>query len=280
MKKSIKKIFAFVVILAIFASCKKDENQVVFEGGTTPTLTADRTGTISITKPTKSQTGVVLTWTNPNYKLSTGISSQDVNYSVEARVKNIGTYKSISVVKSAVTISLSQEEINTFVTKSKIEGGLDMVPDAVGDIEVRITAFLGANSSTNATNVSSKAITFTLNKPYSTDPDLWITGEACTSNWTNTPPTPQKFTYDRPTRTFSINVSLGAAKYYKFLTVSGQWQPQWGIAAGTSTPLNTAFTIVENPGGGSDPEAIQAPATGGTYKIVVDLINKKATVTP
>jgi starch-binding outer membrane protein SusE/F len=280
MKKSIKKILAFVVILSVFASCKKDENQIVFEGGTAPTLTADRSGTINISKPTKSQTGVILTWTNPSYKLSTGISSQDVNYIVEARIKNTGTFKSLSAVKSALSISLTQEEINTFVTKSKVEGGLEMVPDVVGDIEIRITAFLGANSSTNATNVSSKAIIFTLDKPYSTDPDLWITGEACTSNWTNTPPTQQKFAYDRPTRTFSINVVLGAAKYFKFLTVSGQWQPQWGIAAGTSTPLNTAFTIVENPGGGSDPEAIQAPATAGTYRIVVDLINKKATVTP
>jgi starch-binding outer membrane protein SusE/F len=280
MKKIIKKIFAFIFIVAIFASCKKDENQVVFEGGTAPTLTADRIGTITITKPTKSQTGVVLNWTNPNYKLSTGTSSQDVNYSVEARVKNTGLYKSIAIVKSAITLSLTQEDINTFVTKLRQEGGLEMASDVAGDIDVRVTSFLGANSSTNTTNISSKPLTFTLNKPYSTFPDLWITGEACTSNWTNTPPAVQKFIYDPVARTFSINVPLGAAKYYKFLTVSGQWQPQWGISVGTSTPLNTAFTIVENPGGGSDPEAIQAPATAGTYKIVVDLINKKATVTP
>jgi starch-binding outer membrane protein SusE/F len=278
MKKLLKKIFAFVVLLAIFASCKKDENQVIFEGGAVPIITADRSGAINISKATKSQTGVVLYWTNPNYKLNTGPSSQDVNYNIEARVKNTGSYKVFSVIKNALSISLSQEEINTFVTKSIIEGGLDMTTDVAGDIEFRITAYLGANFNTNATNVSSKSIPFTLDKPYSTDPDLWITGEACTSNWTNTPPTQQKFIYDRATRTFSINVVLGGAKYFKFLTVSGQWQPQWGITAGTSTPLNTTFSIVENPGGGSDPEAIQAPATDGTYKIVVDLINKKATV--
>ncbi len=61
-------------------------------------------------------------------------------------------------------------------------------------------------------------------------------------------------------------LDLVAAKNMKFILKLGNWQPQWGQATGAA-----AGTLGVNLGGGSDPDAITTPATGGKYKVTVDL---------
>jgi len=59
---------------------------------------------------------------------------------------------------------------------------------------------------------------------------------------------------------------LTAAKSLKFIQTLGAWQPQWGQATGQAAGILGA-----NLGGVSDPDAITTPATGGNYKVTVDL---------
>jgi hypothetical protein len=59
---------------------------------------------------------------------------------------------------------------------------------------------------------------------------------------------------------------LTAAKSMKFIQTLGAWQPQWGQATGQAAGILGA-----NLGGGSDPDAVTTPATGGNYKVTVDL---------
>ena len=59
---------------------------------------------------------------------------------------------------------------------------------------------------------------------------------------------------------------LTADKSLKFIQTLGAWQPQWGQATGQAAGILGA-----NLGGGSDPDAITTPATGGNYKVTVDL---------
>ena len=63
-------------------------------------------------------------------------------------------------------------------------------------------------------------------------------------------------------------LDLVASKAMKFISVLGQWQPQYGQATGAA-----AGTLGVNPGGGSDPETITTPATDGKYKVTVNLVN-------
>lgn len=83
MKSFIKPLLLLLTAAVFFAGCEKKENRVVFEGGTEPVLSANKTGTIPIAFLTKDQEAVRFSWTNPNYKFNTGVSSQDVNYTVE-----------------------------------------------------------------------------------------------------------------------------------------------------------------------------------------------------
>ena len=61
-------------------SCDKEENQIMYMGGTNPVLSTTATAPIVLRKENRDQVGLVLNWTNPNYRFTTGVSSQDVTY--------------------------------------------------------------------------------------------------------------------------------------------------------------------------------------------------------
>jgi hypothetical protein len=257
--------------MLFLGACKKQENQVVFEDGTPPVASASLTGMIPLVKADALLPAVTFSWTNPEYRFNTGISSQDVNYVVEMRKVGSVKFVATSITKTDLQKTFTQGELNDYLTKTVIEGGLELAPDIVQDIEVRITSYLGARSATNSTNLSSNIMLFSV-KPYSTLPELWITGDGTASGWTNSPPDNQKFTYDPGTKKFTITQTFAPGFYYKFLTKSGAWQPQWGGASATGG------TITVNDGTGTDPDAIPTPATPGTYTLTVDLINKTLVV--
>lgn len=103
-------------------------------------------------------------------------------------------------------------------------------------------------------------------------PDLYITGDATASSWTNSPPANQKFT-QITNGVFEITVPLlGSGKYYKFLSSNGNWQPQFGGKSATGGNLGANY------GGGSDPDGIPAPAAAGSYIIRVNFITGTYTV--
>ena len=93
--------------------------------------------------------------------------------------------------------------------------------------------------------------------------DLYVTGDGVASNWTNTPPANQRFTRLNSCE-YTLNVALIPGKNIKFLSSSGNWQPQFG---GTSS---TGGQMAANYGSSSDPSAIPTPAAAGNYTINVN----------
>lgn len=118
--------------------------------------------------------------------------------------------------------------------------------------------------------------TFTVTR-ISTDgyrmPDqLWITGDAAPNGWVNNPANSQRFT-PVTNGVFTLDIALAPGKLYKFLSTNGAWQPQYG--GNSATGGNLGF----NYGPQSDPDAVPTPATAGNYRINVDFISMKYTVT-
>lgn len=103
--------------------------------------------------------------------------------------------------------------------------------------------------------------------------ELFITGDATPSGWTNSPPASQQLTMIT-NGIFEITMALVPGKLYKFLDTNGAWQPQFGGSQANGGDLGANY------GGGNDPNAIPTPASAGTYKIRVDFLNKKYSVTP
>ena len=82
MKNTIK-LFLLFLVAGSFAACKKNISEVMYEGGTPPVLTASSTAPVVLDISNKDNTVLNLSWTNPNYKFSTGSSSQNVTYSLQ-----------------------------------------------------------------------------------------------------------------------------------------------------------------------------------------------------
>jgi hypothetical protein len=115
---------------------------------------------------------------------------------------------------------------------------------------------------------------------YGTNPlpqDLWTTGDGMPSNWTNTPPAAQKLTRLNSAE-YQLTIALAPGGNYKFLSSSGNWQPQFG-GSGAASNNATSGVMGANYGSSSDPATIPTPATAGTYKIKVNFATNKYTVT-
>jgi len=101
--------------------------------------------------------------------------------------------------------------------------------------------------------------------------ELYITGDATAGGWVNNPPASQKFTRLNSNE-YQITMPFVPGKYYKFLSSSGNWQPQFGGSSGTGGDLGANY------GGGSDPASIPTPAAAGNYTITVNFLTNKYSV--
>jgi hypothetical protein len=274
--KNIFKSFLFLVVAAGLFSCEKDENQVVFEGGTAPSLTASAT-TIALSFVNKEMPAITFNWSNPNYKFSTGLSSQDVSYLMEIDVAGANftsaSRQSITIA-SELSRTFTQEQFNNFLTNQL------QLPVAVArQIEIRITASLGNNIGALASNVLRFTVTPFATPPAVTPPStnkLFITGSATPASWQCGCGEPelasQQFTRLSPTL-YTLNINLNAGGSYLLLPQYGSWSAKFGGTGGNNT---------NNVSGGdfrADGSDLLAPAVSGLYKIDVDFQRGKFTVT-
>jgi len=83
MKNVIKLLLGSFLVTGFLSSCKKEENKLFFEGGTAPVLTASSTADLVLLRANADKSAVIFYWTNPDYKFNTGVSSQDVTYTLQ-----------------------------------------------------------------------------------------------------------------------------------------------------------------------------------------------------
>jgi starch-binding outer membrane protein SusE/F len=262
-------LIALLSVAVIFAACSKDENRVYFEGGTAPVLTASSTTPLVLTNANANNNVLSFTWTNPNYQFTTGLSSQDVTYALEVDTTGANfsnPEKQTVTIARDLGVTMTVKDLNTVLSK------LNLLENIPHNVEFRLKASIG-NAVPLYSNVVKMVITPYLDVAVPVPPtgELYITGDATASSWTNSPPAAQKFTKLSNTL-YEITVPLTSGKFYKFLSTLGQWQPQYG---GTSA---TGGDMGYNMGGGSDPDAIPTPSVAGNYKITVNFKTGKYTV--
>lgn len=286
MKKLINSLIQIVFLSAVLVSCKKEENKIFYEGGTAPVLqgTANSGGSVinmSFTTPT--EVAFSLSWTNPEYKFTTGISSQDVSYTIEMDTAgaNFTNPKKASVVVSReLGYSITQSQLNDFLLNT-----MELAAGIPHNLEIRVKSSLINNSALLISNVISFTVT-----PYTIPPKvappvagtLYITGSASPANWMgggDPEVLAQKFTRVSETL-YELTVNLNGGGSYLFVPRYGNW------SAVSPDPEKYGFTGAnnENNVNGDDFKAsggdMKAPAASRTYKIVVDFQRGKFTVTP
>ncbi|HEV8286511.1 MAG TPA: SusE domain-containing protein [Chitinophagaceae bacterium] len=263
-------------LVILVSSCTKEENKVYYEGGNPPALTSSRTGTIPLSFATKDQEAVKLTWTNPDYKFTTGISSQNVNYQLEIDTTGANftnPKKKIISITSDLSLSITQNDLNDYLLNQ-----LQLITAVSHNIEMRIKSAIGS-----AVPLYSNVLKF-VTTPYAIPPKvappasgkLYITGSATPGGWMGSPAaelTSQKFTQTSPTLYILSSIALTGGGSYLFVPVYGDWGAKYGGVGSNNTNDVNGDDFRAN---GGD---LLAPAVSGNYKIEVDFQRGKFTVT-
>lgn len=279
MKNILKSLGIIFFSAVLITACKKEENKVFFKGGTAPVLTASSTADVVLLRANADNPAVVFSWTNPDYRLTTGISSQDVTYilQIDTAGKSFtsSNFQELSIAKDLRKV-LSVKELNGILTRLLLNDG------QAYNVEFRIKAALANGTVVPLySNVIKLKVTPYLDVaiPVPTTNLLYITGDACPSSWTNDPPTAQKCVRVSLTE-YNITMSFVPGKYYKFLSTPTKWQPQYGLKKGSGGSASSGdLGLNDNsPTYGSDPDAIPTPSAAGNYKITLNFRSGKYTV--
>ena len=281
--KKVSKILIFsALMLSGMWACKKEENRVIFKGGTSPVLAASVADSIHLSYATRDNGAIKLSWTNPNYQFNTGISSLNVNYNIEidtAGANFTNPNREVLSLGTDLSKDFTQGALNDYLLNQ-----LQLKPAITHNIEMRVTAFLVGGAEPLVSNVLKFAvIPFAI--PPKVDPPasgtLFIVGSATPGGdahgWDN--PISQQVSVQQFTQVsttlYTLTIPLNGDKEYKFISVNGSWDKQWSIkteqASGDASTLN--YDLYFNGGNA------RAPLQGGTYKIVVDFQRGKVTLT-
>jgi starch-binding outer membrane protein SusE/F len=276
--KSIIKIFSIALLAISFTACKKDENKVFFEGGTAPVLSANKT-IIPMSYINRDNEAVTFNWTNPNFKFTTGVSSQDVTYLLEIDTTGSNfTYpkrKQISIAKD-LSSAITQSELNDYLLNDML-----LVVAIPHNIEFRIRATVGNGLGTAIySNVLKYTVVPYVIPPKVTPPStgkLFITGGATPASWQcgcgEAELLSQKFTQVSPTLYVLNSIALTGGGSYLLLPQYGSWSEKFG---GTGSNNSNNVNGDDFKFNGSD---LLAPPVTGNYKIEVDFQRGKFTVT-
>lgn len=272
--KNIINLFAcFILTATLSVSCKKEISTITYLGGTSPALTATSLSPIVMTKADENKIWNTFSWTNPDYKFTTGISSHDVTYTLQFDTTG-SNFTNPSLQEIAVAKDLSKavtiKEINTAMTK------LGLAENMAHNMEIRVKSTLTNSSAPLYSNVLKTVITNYLDVavPLPSTGELFIVGDATAGGWNNPVPLPtQKFT-KTSTTSYEITIPLIGGKEYLLLPLNGDWGHKYAVKSKTVSGLSDGgdfgFDLGDN---------FPGPSASGNYKIVVDFKIGKFKVT-
>jgi starch-binding outer membrane protein SusE/F len=266
------------LLLVAAGACSKDENRIYSEGGTAPVLAANVSTAIPLSFATQENQALKLTWTNPDYRFTTGTSSQTVLYQIEIDTTgaNFTNPKRQTVsVSGGLERSFLQSELNDYLLNQ-----LELVGDMPHNIEIRVKASLASGALLLTSNVLKFTTTPYKIPPKVTPPAsgaLYVTGGATPAGWqcgcpSDVAPANQTFTKMSETVYVLNNIPLKGGESYLLLPVYGSWDAKFGFTG--SNNENNVDGDTFKAGGGD----IKAPASGN-YKIEVNFQTGRFTLT-
>jgi len=105
------RLLSFSVLLFAISSCDKKENKIYYEGGTPPVFSASSTGPFVLDKNRANEFHIRFDWTNPDYRFTTGVSSQNVTYTLQVDLAG-QNFSSPKMVESAIANDLNSSGSN------------------------------------------------------------------------------------------------------------------------------------------------------------------------
>ena len=275
-----------LIVIAIFVaitSCKKVENPAYYEGGTDPVLKSNNTAPLVLLITNKDNPAIVFNWTNPNYKFNTGVSSQDVTYTLQIDTAGSNfTNPNISEtnISKELSLALTVGELNKKLLSMNLPWGV------AKNLSIRIKSSLAfgtvplySNKITlTATAYLDAAVAPPGTAPAYADGELFLVGDATTGGWNNPVPVPtQKFTRIDATH-YKLTATLVGGKEYLMLPTNGDWSRKYGVLCSPTTQGNSCNASTSAYDFKAQGDNIKGPASGGTFTITVNFVSGKVTV--
>ncbi len=264
------KSFAFTIVAAsaLLLACSKVADLPSYANGTATVLSSS-TVTVAPPPADSNKVALTLTWTNPKY----AIDSSNYKFVIEmdSAGKNFANPLTKTVMK-ARSADFTAKEINSFLV------GRNYAFNVPVDMDVRVTSSYANNNERLFSNTLRIKVT-----PYKVPPKvalpsslkLFLVGDATAGGWNNPVPVPTQEFSRLDETTWAGIFSLTSGKEYLVLPVNGDWSHKFAVAnkslLGLATGGDFGFDLGDN---------FPAPATSGTYKIVIDFQQGKFTVTP
>ncbi len=267
-----KKLFMVAVAIVLFAACDKEGDQVKLIGGTSDiTLSISSTADLTLTKAQENFSSLQFQWTNPGYRFSNGVNTQDVTYTLQID-RDGGDFTGAKVVgleyKSALSASFKVRELNTALA------GLELPDGTLNTFQFRVRSVLPGNNSPLFSNILKMKVATYLDVVFPVPANLYITGAATPASWMgggDAENVSQKFTKVN-TFTFVINsLQINANSGFLFVPVYGNWDNKYGFT-GKKEENNPAGDTFK-PGG----EDFRSPGVSRAYKITVNFKTGKYT---
>ena len=284
MKQILKLSFYAIALVVAISSCKKVENQVIYEGGTTPVLKSNNTAPLVLLIADKNNPAISFTWSNPNYKFNTGLSSQDVTYTLQIDTVGSGFKNpnmSETVISKDLGVALTVGELNRKLLS------MNLTFNVTKNLNIRVKSALAGGTAvelySNVINLTATPYLDAAVTPPGTpalnysDGELFLVGSSTGGGWNNPVPVPtQKFTKIDITH-YEITATLAGGNEYLLLPVNGSWTNKYGVfcSVNQGNSCNSSANAYEFKAQGDN---IKGPLSSGVYTIKVNFITGKITV--
>jgi hypothetical protein len=277
MKILFSKLLFISALVFLLSSCQKDQAVEYFQGGTAPVLTATPTGTIPLSSANKATVEVTLAWTNPNYQMASGISSQNVSYVLE--IDTLGAnFTNPNKVSFGVTSDLGIAFVDS-VLNAALSNSLLLATGVKHTIQMRVISTINSVAATKlVSNVLQFSVTPWSPPPTVTPPTsgtLFLVGSATAGGWNNPVPVPSQQFTKVSTTSYTITVALTGGQEFLFIPVNGDWSHKFACNKTTNPPSGETGGVF----GYDWSDNFPGPSASGTYKIDVDFQHGKYTVT-
>ncbi len=275
MKNIIKLLSTVLMVAFLFVACKKQITDIQYLGGKAPALTSTTLSSNVLLIANKANTAITFTWTNPDYQFSTGISSQDVVYTLQVDTTG-ANFASANlkeqVISKDLSVTLTVGDLNNLFAN-----WAENIPH---NFEFRIKSALANGSIPLYSNVIKMVVTPYLDVavplPVTGTGSLFLIGSATPGGdahgWDNPVPAPsQQFTKTSST-TFELTIPLIGGKEFLVIPDNGSWANKYAVkkADVTSDGGPFGYNLGDN---------FPGPAVSGNYKIVLNFKTGKFTVT-
>ncbi|NPD85671.1 SusF/SusE family outer membrane protein [Lentimicrobium sp. L6] len=262
--KKITILYLGLFSLLLMYSCEKEEKEPILntEQIAAPVFTSPSSGTAHVLlEANASEMFDAFQWKATGYNLN---NLANTVYTVEMD-------EASNNFESPIFLENTQElEINYTVAQMNT---LLLTNNFPADEAANLNFRVKSNITSNNTSESAVSETITLSiTPYSSEikiKSIYMLGDGTDPGWSNTDALPASHIADGK---FGIIANLGGeGLFFKFISVLGQWAPQWGTDdAGTGENGNLVYRPTEDV---ADPVAMPCPTDAGLYRIVVDTAN-------